>query len=317
MNSSHSGFARSIALLALWPLLLNPLLAQKPGANAGLPKVPVWETTKPGSAGTVYLVGSIHMMTEKEYPLPAPFDEAFEQSSRILFEAPMETMAKPETQLKMMEMMTLPEGKTIKTELSGPTHNALVKAIKKSSLSTNLPRMERFHPAFLTMMLTLSQIQKAGGSSAHGLDIHFYKKAVKANKTLGALETWDYQMNALKELGTTEGEKLVTSTLKQLEKTDNYFKNVLTAWKNGDSAKLATLLEEGNDEFPALHETLILKRNQAWLPQIEKLYTGPTHSMVIVGAGHLVGKGSLLDLLKAKGITAVQQAGVPRAVVVP
>ena len=48
-------------------------------------------------------------------------------------------------------------------------------------------------------------------------------------------------------------------------------------------------------------------RNRKWLPKIEALLNDDKNYLVIVGTGHLVGRGSVIELLKKDGVGATQR----------
>jgi uncharacterized protein YbaP (TraB family) len=52
---------------------------------------------------------------------------------------------------------------------------------------------------------------------------------------------------------------------------------------------------------------LLTQRNQDWVVKIEKLLGGNKDVLVIVGAGHLVGPHSVVQLLNQKGYTIEQK----------
>jgi uncharacterized protein len=58
---------------------------------------------------------------------------------------------------------------------------------------------------------------------------------------------------------------------------------------------------------PDLRDRLLIDRNKRWVPKIEALADGPDTAMVIVGAGHLVGPDSVVDLLQKDGRIVRQQ----------
>jgi hypothetical protein len=57
---------------------------------------------------------------------------------------------------------------------------------------------------------------------------------------------------------------------------------------------------------PGVFAALITNRNQAWIPKLESLIRGKDDALVVVGAGHLVGKEGVVELLRAKGYTIEQ-----------
>ena len=60
-------------------------------------------------------------------------------------------------------------------------------------------------------------------------------------------------------------------------------------------------------KYPAAYQSLIVERNNNWMPQLEKCLARTTPCMVVVGAAHLVGPDGLLTLLQRKGYRVEQQ----------
>jgi hypothetical protein len=54
-------------------------------------------------------------------------------------------------------------------------------------------------------------------------------------------------------------------------------------------------------ESPKLYKRLITDRNRDWIPHLETLMASGKKTLVIVGVGHLVGKDSVINLLKSRG----------------
>jgi uncharacterized protein YbaP (TraB family) len=51
---------------------------------------------------------------------------------------------------------------------------------------------------------------------------------------------------------------------------------------------------------------MLVDRNKNWMPKIDQLLSRNGHSLVVVGAAHLVGPDGLLAMLRAKGYTVDQ-----------
>ena len=64
-------------------------------------------------------------------------------------------------------------------------------------------------------------------------------------------------------------------------------------------------------QYPELHQRLLLNRNTAWIPKLKKWFAADEPCLIIVGAGHLVGEGSVLDLLKKEGWSVQQSTATP------
>ena len=51
---------------------------------------------------------------------------------------------------------------------------------------------------------------------------------------------------------------------------------------------------------------LLQDRNTRWVPKVKQLLTEATPTMVLVGAGHLCGKDSLVELLRKESFVVTQ-----------
>ena len=62
-------------------------------------------------------------------------------------------------------------------------------------------------------------------------------------------------------------------------------------------------------ETPEILGILLVERNRNWIPEIEKKLAGDRNVMFIVGAAHLVGECSVIELLEQKGLKLTQLGG--------
>ena len=76
---------------------------------------------------------------------------------------------------------------------------------------------------------------------------------------------------------------------------------MLDAWAHGDVKGIARTFDRELSDSPALEQDLIRHRNANWSKWIEQRMAEPGTVMVAVGAGHLAGKNSVLELLKRDG----------------
>ena len=78
-------------------------------------------------------------------------------------------------------------------------------------------------------------------------------------------------------------------------------------WQKGQVAKLHALLFKSFEDYPEIEDRLLLQRNKDWVAKIEAMLGGPETVLVVVGAGHLIGSGSVVDILRQKGYTVKQK----------
>lgn len=252
-----------------------------------------------GKSNVVYLIGSVHLLKESDYPLPAAFEQAYTNSGICAFETDVEQMNRPTTQVELMSKASLPDGVTLKDQLSEPVYRDLQRHVTAAGLGAGA--LDTLKPAFAALTLTVIQMQKLGADPEKGIDQYFFNRAGKDRKTIVALETVDSQIALLTGFTKSEGEDFLKSLLEQIDQVETVYNDLVKAWKNGDTTLLEKVLNDSMRDSPELYSKFITGRNKEWLPRIEKLLDGSTNAVVIVGAGHLIGPDSVVDLLARQG----------------
>ena len=80
------------------------------------------------------------------------------------------------------------------------------------------------------------------------------------------------------------------------------FSVLLSAWQVGDTERLdQALLAEARAADAKSFAQLFTERNKNWIPLIEQMFNDKDTEFVLVGAGHLVGVGSVIELLTVQG----------------
>jgi len=279
----------------------QPLITSK--ASESATKHSLWKAE--GKKSVVYLLGSVHILKDEDYPLPEIIDTAFTNSQVVAFETDIAAMEDPGTAMKILGKARLPEGETLKTELSPQVYEEFMKHLKDSGVPAMM--VEPLRPAMAAMMLEVFELTKIGLNPEKGLDKHFFGLAREAGKEIVPLETLDFQISLITDFTKDEGDALMKATLKDLDKIKEEFADIVRAWKVGDSQKLDKMLSEAMTESPAIYKRLVSNRNHNWIPKIEQFMDGNKTAIVIVGAAHLVGKEGVVELLKAKGYKVTQQ----------
>ena len=257
----------------------------------------VWKITRRDS--TLYLGGTCHVLRPQDFPLPTEFDAAFTASSKIVFETDIARVTSPEMHQVIASKGMYTDGTTLDQVISPSAWKALSAYGDKAGLP--MEQTKRMKPWLLTVMIAAMELQKLG-MSMEGVDMHYFKQATAANKSLGQLETFEQQVEFVTQLGMGYESDLIEKSLEDLNELPQLMDDMLAAWKTGDTSALDRLmLAEIRTEYPAMFQTMFVERNAAWLPQIETLLETSDVEFVLVGAGHLAGSEGLLALLDARG----------------
>lgn len=280
--------------------LLAANLAVAPAVHAG--KAAIWKLSDDNS--TVYLAGSVHLLREKDMPYPKAYDTVYEDSEELVFEIDMKEMNAPGAAIKMRQLGTLPAGKTLGDHLSQETLAALDGYLKANNLPAGM--FNQFTPGMVYLTLGSMEALRQGARPDLGIEMQFHKKAEKDGKPGSGLETTAYQMSRFNELDVETLNDLIKETIEASDQNEDTLNSIIEAWKLGDAQSLQKLVHDEMAERPAVLEILLVERNQNWIPVIEEKLAGDKNVMFIVGAAHLVGEGSVVQLLEDKGHKPVQ-----------
>jgi len=256
----------------------------------------VYEVSKGKSK--LYLAGTIHLLRSQDFPPPAEFDGAYQQSQKIYFETDMEKAKSPEFGQRFAQAMILPNNTTLKDILSPENWSALQAYAEKSQYPLSQTMM--FNPAMVSILITLNESKKLG--VGEGADAYYDKAARADNKIIGELESLDDVLLYMKKFGQEEPNKIIASTLEDVTNMPADLEKMINSWKQGDLSGLDKMFSEKmRKETPAVYQSLIVERNQKWLPTIEAMLKTPETEMVMVGSLHLSGDDGLLAQLKKAG----------------
>jgi hypothetical protein len=256
------------------------------------------------SKATVYLAGSFHMMRASDYPLPAEFFRAYNDSHKIIFEVPPGETESPEYMGKFLSLAIYNDGTTLKEHISSAAYAKAESFCKEWDYP--LEQYQFFKPTFFVMTLTVSEMNKIGADPQKGIDNFFKEKAVQDGKATGSLETVDQQINLLTSMDASLGSEQILESIEELKQIEVMLGELLAAWRKGDEPKMEELYIKDLKRYPKLYQTLIVDRNNKWMRNIEGYLNGSGNTMVVVGAAHLVGADSLINLLRKRGYKVVK-----------
>jgi len=288
MNKPLTCLRNRVALLTTIALLF---------ASTGYADTSVWEV-KSGD-NTLYLGGTVHLLRPSDYPLPAEFDQAYNNSSAIYFETDISAMSDMSVQAQMLQQLTYAGERSLKTVLSDEAYAAL--SVYTAELGLPLTMLEKFKPGMIVSTLQVLDFQRMG-FTPQGVDMHFNARAQADGKRIGQFETIQEQIGFLAAMGEGNESEFILLSLKDLEDTDTMMADMIAAWRDGDAEALSRLfVSDMRDQSPELYESLLLQRNRDWMPDIEELLRDSVTEFVLVGAAHLVGPEGLVAMLSAKG----------------
>ena len=243
-----------------------------------------------------YLVGSIHNLTPRDYPLPPAYSIALTNANRILFE--YDPRQREALGRKFREIATYPAGKDIESDLSPNMVGLLKKNLWR--FGTRFDSIRHYRPWAIALRLLATQ-GAVGPSSAGSMDAYLSRQAQRAGKELAGLETVDEHVAFWKELVEVDGENLLRYVLTREKRVGTLFDRTRTAWKRGDVEAFSATNARLREANPTVAQKLLDRRNQTWTARIEAEMRTGKPTAIVAGAGHFSGPHSVIALLRARG----------------
>jgi uncharacterized protein YbaP (TraB family) len=256
-----------------------------------------------GKTNTVYLLGSVHFLRPTDR-LPAPIDAAYADAEQLLMEIDMDDIDPLQAQQLTLELGMLPEGETLESQLGAATYAKVSDYARSIGVDPLL--LNRFKPWLAALTLVQFQLAKIGLDADSGVEQRFVARAMQDKKEIRGLETLREQLGMLASLPAQQQREFLLYSVEDAARATREIDDLIAAWRAGDTERLAELLDEGFEKYPDLYRPMTVDRNRKWIASIEALLDDTDDYLVIVGALHLVGKDSVIELLEKRGHEVVR-----------
>jgi uncharacterized protein YbaP (TraB family) len=262
--------------------------------------------TVEGQRNTIYLLGSIHVLRPGDGGLPLAAERAYDDAEQLVMEIDLDDAAADPTAMlaTMQQAALLPVGKTLRGVL-GSDYDSIRERAGQSGV--DLEMLDRFAPWFVATLLLQMELARRGFAPELGIEARLASRAVDDGKPIQGLETAEQQFAVLGGLPLKEQKRFLLMTLEESTQLDTQVDELVGAWQAGDTDALARMLSEEFDDFPELYRPLTEDRNRVWVEQLDDLLDDRDDYLVVVGALHLVGRNSVVDLLRQRGYAVTRQ----------
>lgn len=253
---------------------------------------------------TIYLFGTIHLLPEKYQWRTAKFDQAVDASQQLV----IETIVDDKDPTKLMSAMTSlafsPGLPPLADRVPPAKRAALAAAVKRSGFPpAALDRMETWAAAFI---LLGNQFRDMGLKGGEGVETVLRNSFSNKGKPVAELESNLEQLGFFDTLPEKAQRQLLEGAIGGGKNMRKDFGGMLAAWARGDVKAIARTFNRDLAASPELRESLIKRRNENWTKWIEQRMASRGSVMIAVGAGHLAGKDSVIDLLTKDGFKVRQ-----------
>lgn len=264
---------------------------------------PLWRID--GPSNSIYLLASVHVLRPGDDAMPASVLQAYKQAAAIYMEVDVDNMDPAQAEQFTVERGILPEGQTLHEVLGAERYERARQQAQQ--LGLDLEMFAQLEPWVVALSVAQAQFIKLGLDPEAGVEQRLAQKAAQDGKQIHGLETLTDQLNALDSLPLARQGEFLLVSLDEASDLSTEADQLIGAWSRGDTAVLAKTLVDEFNGFPDLYRSLVVDRNRKWADEIGALLHDKQNYLIVVGALHLVGKDSVLELLRARGATISRQ----------
>ena len=249
---------------------------------------------------TIYLFGTIHLLPPGTKWRSPVFDEAAAGSDTLVVETDIDESNPTATLGELFKLAISPGLPPLSERVDPDKRAALAAAIAKSGIpAAALDKMETWAAAF---MLLGVQFKDLGLSPGSGVESVLKKQFQEGGKSIGQLETNAQQLGFFDTLSEGAQREFLEGVLDDPTEMKGQFGGMLDAWSRGDVAGIAKSFNADMGEAPELMDVLIARRNANWANWVKSRLDQPGTVLMAVGAGHLAGDKSVVNLLQKQGV---------------
>jgi len=293
---------RNSLFVTLFLLAALPVLADEPGHP-----VTLWKVA--GAQNSVYLLGSIHLLREKDYPLPKILDTVYDDAEVLVMEIDMDDMNPLAAQTAFTTYGIIQDEQTLQ-DLMG--HELYEKALSAAdAIDIPLDMLSKTEPWYAAMTVEIMMLSRIGFNPALGIEMYMMSKASTDNKPIEGFETVEQQIQFLDGMSLDAQREMLLSTLVESAKMGEMMDDLIDAWRHGDVSFLESGMLVELEKHEELNKALVTDRNARWVTRIDELLNDDDDYLIIVGALHLVGPDSVPTQLQNIGYDVRQLSEPP------
>jgi uncharacterized protein YbaP (TraB family) len=287
---------RVLAALGLSALAIASPVAAKAPATA---RPALWAVSDADT--TIYLFGTIHLLPKDYAWRTAKFDKAVAGSQQLVVETIVDENNPHEIMAALSSLAFSPNLPPITARVPAAKRAALESAIKQSGLPQSaFDRMETWAAAF---MLLGNQFKAMGLKTGEGVETILRNSFTSQGKSVGELESNREQLAFFDALPEQAQRALLEGAIDEPKNMTQEFDRMLSSWARGDIDQIGKTFNETLAASPELKDVLLKRRNENWNRWVQQRMASPGSVMIAVGAGHLAGSDSLVDMLRRGGYT--------------
>jgi len=247
------------------------------------------------------------------YPLPDYMEREFKEAGTLVVEVNIAAAQEGEGQAKMMQYVMAngmyQDDDNLWKHVSKNTRAKVEKFCKAHQIPAMMA--SKMKPWLLAMTASVMPSPTLQDEISDGVDMHFMTEAKNQKKKIQEAESLELQIKMLADIPAAEQEKYLVTSMNSAGQSKDMLAKMQDIWIDGDIEKTNKFLDDGFKGQSDLDKRLIDDRNPHMADVAESFLKTYKTCFFVVGAGHLVGKKGVIQMLKDRGYKVEQVLSDP------
>lgn len=269
----------------------------------------MWKVTDPETGNVLYMLGTMHIVTEDTFPLPDYIMDVYKNCDGIAVELDINSMMSDMQQMQeFASKLMYTDGSTVKDHISAETYEKLKKYMSENYMYNEM--MDVYTAGYWVSQLETLAITNIDDIDTNGVDYKFIEMANDDKKEVISLETIDIQAKALSGASDDLADYLISEMIDDAGDMPTYtkeFAEEYDKWASGDVDELdmdddaEEMPDDLKDDYAEYEDIVLYNRNEGMAAKAEEFLKNGKNYFFMVGAAHFAGEKGVDDLLAAKG----------------
>jgi uncharacterized protein len=252
---------------------------------------------------TLYLFGTIHMGLPEFFPLEPRIARAVAAAPALALE--IDPTVDPAAMAAALQAQGMAEPGA--PQLSPAFKQRLDKVLARARIDP--AAVAPFKPWLVATLLALAEYSTLGYRPDLSVDMHLAKLARSSKVKVIELESVASQLAMFNRLTQAEQLRMLEECIEMIESGRQAadVRQVVDAWRNADQAALDAVAARADADDSVsgrfVQKVMLEERNVTLADKLVQLLRRENNSVAAVGVLHLVGKHSIPELLRTRGVT--------------
>lgn len=270
----------------------------------------MWKVTDPETGNVLYMLGTMHMITEDTFPLPDYIMNVYDKCDGVAVEVDTSEILGDMNKLQdFYSKLVYTDGTTVKDHISDETYEKLKKYMTDNYMYNEV--MDSYTAGYWASQVEAVSVTSIKKVDVNGVDARFIEMAHKDSKEVISIENIDIQVDALTAASDELADYMISGTIDKALDMPTYtkeFAEEYDKWASGDIDALdfeseadEELPSELEDDFAEYADIMLYNRNGGMAEKAEEFLKNGKNYFFMVGAAHFAGDKGVDDILESKG----------------